>query len=386
MGNPNYNSGGSVAGNIVTFSGGSGFPASLGNGYNILVQGTNGANYPVNIVSCCSNNVLVLAMAPAPTNTLVWIYFNGPAGSNKIQYIYQNGLTPIINLPVGSALTPGVSSTITFTRTDSLSMTTVNITQLNLVSTIASTNIVPISTWTVNATSRVYSFTATLSSGSYLIQALTSNGYCQVNNAINITLDSAISGGSQVSSFAGGLYTITGSHLSPSSYITVNSFKGTIASYSTSSVTYNIPPFVTANSQAAFNLKQVDLIDGSAFVYSSDQPANTTNVTAAFDGLTTTIYGSPNPSCWIGIDVGQGLQAQVSRFRFFPFLSWANTVNYTLGAVFEGSNDNSSSTWTNLGTFDQTVHSGWNVITSASSTPFRFIRFRHTSQSQCNIA
>lgn len=78
------------------------------------------------------------------------------------------------------------------------------------------------------------------------------------------------------------------------------------------------------------------------------------------------------------------MQAIIDRMRFFPFLTWKNTVKYTLGAVFEGSNDNSN--WTNLGTFDQTVHSGWNVIRSSSSSPFRYIRFRHTSQSQCNMA
>jgi hypothetical protein len=84
------------------------------------------------------------------------------------------------------------------------------------------------------------------------------------------------------------------------------------------------------------------------------------------------------------MDVGQGMQAKIDRVRFFPFLDWDNTANYILGAVFEGSNDNSS--WTNLGTFDQTVHSGWNVIKSSSSAPFRYVRFRHTNQSQCNLA
>jgi hypothetical protein len=87
------------------------------------------------------------------------------------------------------------------------------------------------------------------------------------------------------------------------------------------------------------------------------------------------------------MDIGVGMQAKIDRFRFFPFLGWKNTVKYTLGSIFEGTNGNpANATWTTLGTFDQTIHSGWNVIRSSSSAPFRYIRYRHTSQSQCNMA
>lgn len=34
----------------------------------------------------------------------------------------------------------------------------------------------------------------------------------------------------------------------------------------------------------------------------------------------------------------------------------------------------------------QTVHSGWNVIASKDTTPYRYLRFSHNSTSQCNIA
>ena len=384
MGTPNYNGGGSLAGNIVTFSGGAGYPTSLGNGYNVLLQGSTGANLPVNIVSCCSNNVLQLALPPAVNGTVVNIVFKGPVTTTNIRYIYQQTLTPVINYPPANPLSPGVSTTVTFTRTDTLSITSVNITRLQLVSTIDSARITDVPTFSVDTTTKIYTFTASLPSGSYNILALTPNGYCQVNNPINVSLDNAVSATTQTTAFTGGLFTVTGNNLSPSSFITVNNFRGTINSYTSSSVTYNVPPFVTANTQSAFKIAQPALLDGRNFVLSSDQAANVTNVTAAFDGIINTIYGSASPVCWIGVDVGQGLQAQIDRVRFFPFLNWDNTVNYTLGAVFEGSNDQSS--WTLLATFDQTVHSGWNVIRSVSSAPFRYIRFRHTSQSQCNLA
>lgn len=32
------------------------------------------------------------------------------------------------------------------------------------------------------------------------------------------------------------------------------------------------------------------------------------------------------------------------------------------------------------------MHSGWNVIVSKDATPFRYFRFRHTNDSQCNLA
>lgn len=145
-----------------------------------------------------------------------------------------------------------------------------------------------------------------------------------------------------------------------------------------------MPPLITVNSNANLNLASVSLIDLSKLTFFSDQNASISNVSATFDGLINTIYGSNNIQCWIGIDIGSGLYAIINRIRFFPFLMWANTANYTLYAEFQGSNDNI--TWTTLGVIDQTVHSGYNTIMSLSSSPFRYIRFNHNSTSKCNLA
>lgn len=385
QGTPNFNLGGSVAGNIVTFTAGSGYPASLSDasGYNVLIKNSAGVDLPVEIISCCANSELQLALPPAADNNQIYIVFQGPVTTSTNSYIYQQVLTPVISYN-GSALIPGVSSTINFTRTDTLDITVVTITQLDLVSTVNTSNVISIPNWTVNNTTKLYSFSGTLPSGAYSIRALTPNGYCLVNNPVNVGLDSGVSAASQSTGFSGGYFTISGNNLSPASYITVNSFKGTISSYTNSSVTYNVPPFVTANSQTAFNLVQVAQLDSTLFTITSDQPENITNVTAAFDGIITTIYGSPAQQCWIMMDIGQGMQTIIDRVRFFPFLDWDNTVNYTLGSVFEASNDNAN--WTTLGTFDQTIHSGWNVIMSSSSAAFRYFRYRHTNKSQCNMA
>jgi hypothetical protein len=118
----------------------------------------------------------------------------------------------------------------------------------------------------------------------------------------------AITAGSSVpASFYGGSYTISAANLSPASYIVVNNLIGKIINYSSSAVTYQIPSLITVNSNAALNLASASLIDLSRFTLFSDQNASTSNVSAAFDGMIDTIYGSPNTQCWIGIDIGSGL-------------------------------------------------------------------------------
>lgn len=324
---PSYNGGGSVMGNIVTFSMGSGYPSELGSGFNVLVN-IGGNNVAVNIISCCTNNVFSLALPPSPPTKPITIYFNGPVGSYSTTYISDNSMTPSIVAP-STTFTPGVN-TVAFTRNDTINLP---ITSLKLVSAVDSTNIITIASFTtISVTS--YSFTTTLSSGSYNILALTDYGYCKVSNPISVGLAASVTGASIISSYAGGVYTITGNNLSPSSYIMVNGFKGTVNTYTSTAVTYNIPPFVTTDSQNAFKLGKVAQIDSSTFVYSSDKAANITNVTAAFDNNINTVYGSSNAVCYIEIDVGLGLQASVSRFRFFPYLGWDNTANNILGGVF----------------------------------------------------
>jgi len=213
---------------------------------------------------------------------------------------------------------------------------------------------------------------------------LSAYGYYQITDIIKVNLPTNIITTNQISSFLGGSFTIQGTNLSPSSYITVNGFKGLITSYSNNQATYNVPPLVTQSSQAALSLSSNTLINMGLLSYFSDQNASVSNVSYAFDGSVTTIYGSPNTECYIGMDVGSGLAASINRIRFFPYLAWANTANYTLYSKFQGSNDRT--TWTTLGIIDQTVHSGYNTIMSLSSTPFRYIRFLHSSTSQCNLA
>ena len=123
-------------------------------------------------------------------------------------------------------------------------------------------------------------------------------------------------------SFNGGTFTITGNNLSPSSYITVNGLRGTIATHSASSVIYNVPKIVTTDTQSTFTLTEVKLLDNGLLTKISDM--NSADVNIAFDGSIETYYGSTNPECWLGVDAGAGVAISVDRFKFFPNLAWKN--------------------------------------------------------------
>ena len=58
--------------------------------------------------------------------------------------------------------------------------------------------------------------------------------------------------------------------------------------------------------------------------------------------------------------------------------------SYFDGAVIEASSD--ATTWNVIGTLDKNVHVGWNSLIPNDDTPYRYIRFAHTSQSKCKIA
>jgi hypothetical protein len=80
-------------------------------------------------------------------------------------------------------------------------------------------------------------------------------------------------------------------------------------------------------------LAKADLIDLSSATFFSDIASNS-NVSASFDGSTSSYYGSSNSTCWIGIDFGPGVQTLVSRVRFFPSFDWFNTASKILHAKF----------------------------------------------------
>lgn len=383
LGTVSWASGGSTFGNIVNISNGTGYPQSIdGAMYSVAITAASKI-YPVTIISCCTNNTIVFAIPPFPSNASLSIGFTGPAGRLSKTYSVSTSYTPTASIVSPLTVNAG-SNTISFSATNTI---TANITAISLVSTLNPANSVAVALWNTTGTgaNAITNFTVTLSAGSYRVLVLSVPfGYINITDTINVSISSDAQFAKQQISFNGGQVTLKGTGLSPSSSILVNGFVGTIAKYTSSAVTYNLPPFVTADTQAKFNLAAAAAINTSQFAFISDQNSSVSNASAAFDNLITTIYGSPNAQCWLGVDAGPIQQISLTRIRFAGNPNWTNVANYTLYAVFQGSNDQTN--WNTLAIVDQTVHIGWNTLVSNDSTPYRYIRFLHNSTSNCHLA
>jgi len=266
-GSASWASGGSTAGGIATLSNGGNYPASIDGKLFSISLTANGANYPIKIRSCCSGNVIEMELPAAASGTFFTITMAGPVNTATRNYTLSSSLTPTASITSSLTPAPG-TSTVTFDLTNSVSAT---ITEISLVSTISSTNVIsiPANSWTTTGAST--SFSADLSSGAYNLRVLTTpNGYVLFDNKLDVQFPSGATTSSGPISFNGGTFTITGSNLSPSSFITVNQLRGDIISYTPSAVQYHVPALVTANSQTTFTLAQEGLIDRSKLAYISD--------------------------------------------------------------------------------------------------------------------
>lgn len=124
-------------GNRATYSGGSGYPKSLGDGYNVYLLSSNSNIYPIELISCCTDNTLVFEIPPIPDGLSLSIVFQSPFSMIRRAYRPQFALTPNISIAAGTALTPGVQ-TVVFTRIDTI--TSSPILAIKLVSTIDNKN------------------------------------------------------------------------------------------------------------------------------------------------------------------------------------------------------------------------------------------------------
>lgn len=106
----------------------------------------------------------------------------------------------------------------------------------------------------------------------------------------------------------------------------------------------------------------------------------------AFDGLFGTEYSSSAVVCYVGVDFGAILRADIRRIRYYPDPQWKSAAQYLLGAKVQASNDNI--TWDTLFTVDSTVHTGWNIWRPdpALTTYYRYVRFEHNTTSYCKLA
>lgn len=184
-----------------------------------------------------------------------------------------------------------------------------------------------------------------------------------------------------IAGFNGGMLTLSGSGISPYAKLKINGFTATLTNVTDASATALVPPLITTITQSAYSLTTPSKLLPSQFTTISDTPSA---ASLTFDGTHSTSYFSTGATCYVGIDVGAGLVLQATRIRYFPYSRWAVAANYLFGSIFEGSNDNS--VWKTISTVAQDVHAGWNTIQVKATNTYRYLRFRHTSVSQCRLA
>ena len=173
-------------------------------------------------------------MPPAATGTTLTISLVGPVNTVTKSYVVQSSLTPTATITTNNLSTG--SNTITLTATNDVAAT---ITSIKLVSTVSSSVFIDVASnsWTTTGSGNgaTTTFTETLNAGAYKIFANTANGYIDFGSDIlNVQIPAGLTLSTQQISYNGGSLTLTGNSLSPSSYITVNGFKGAIKTYSSS--------------------------------------------------------------------------------------------------------------------------------------------------------
>jgi hypothetical protein len=301
----------------------------------------------------------------------------------SFNYTTLNTSTPKVTLTGNSSVTYSPTQTLTFTRTNfvttaptSLSAYPVTTTgarfapSINLtLGTISNTNV----NFTVSA--------GLLGAGKWAFEIYYSQyGLAECLGRFEI-LAPTYTVPSVSSSYEGGkLLTVSGAGVSSLSTLDVGGFPAQLISSSSNTLVYAVPPYVTKGSQTAYGLTSVAPLTGTPFADVAS------NAGLAFDSLQSTYYSSSGATCYVGLDFGQYLKADVSRIRYFPLRDWRSAGTYLIGSTFKASVDNV--TWDTLYTVDSTVHTGWNIWRPQSplATYYRYVRFEHNSTSACKLA
>jgi hypothetical protein len=101
-----------------------------------------------------------------------------------------------------------------------------------------------------------------------------------------------------------------------------------------------------------------------------------------FDGDSTTYFDGPTTNgCWAGQEL-DGIY-MITGIRYFPRISYTSRVT---GGKFQGSNTpDFSSGVVDLATISTTPAAGWNCITIANTTSFKYVRYLSPANSNGNI-
>jgi hypothetical protein len=373
------NTTGSRIGNIITING-NGFVPQTDVNFNVTITRL-GAAVPFTVVSSTPTAITLKVGGGSDNNTFsVSHIYKGTTSSYN--YSVFNISTPKVTLTGSTSIAYSAGLSLTFNRTSLISDAPSTIAAIPLTTTNTRFSAdIPLAITSVSPTNSTFVVDASvLGAGKYNFSIYYPKyGYADISSNLEI-LAGTTTAASVTSSYLGGkLITVSGTGLSQSSQLDVAGVQAKLVSGNSNALIYEVPPYVTKLSQTTYNLAEPRPLTGTLI-------ADTLSAAPlASDGLLSTIYSSSAATCYVGVDFGEYLRADITRIRYFPNRSWRAANAYILGATITASND--GTTWSTLFTVDSSVHTGWNIWrpSAALTTTYRYVRFEHNSTSKCQL-
>jgi hypothetical protein len=373
------NTTGSRIGNIITING-NGFVPQTDVNFNVTITRL-GAAVPFTVVSSTPTAITLKVGGGSDNNTFsVSHIYKGTTSSYN--YSVFNISTPKVTLTGSTSIAYSAGLSLTFNRTSLISDVPSTIAAIPLTTTNTRFSAdIPLAISSVSPTNSTFVVDASvLGAGKYNFSIYYPKyGYADISSNLEI-LAGTTTAASVTSSYLGGkLITVSGTGLSQSSQLDVAGVQAKLVSGNSNALIYEVPPYVTKLSQTTYNLAEPRPLTGTLI-------ADTLSAAPlASDGLLSTIYSSSTATCYVGVDFGEYLRADITRIRYFPNRSWRAANAYILGATITASND--GTTWSTLFTVDSSVHTGWNIWrpSAALTTTYRYVRFEHNSTSKCQL-
>ena len=151
------------------------------------------------------------------------VEFKNPAETVELNFSVSSSTTDEFSVLSPSSLE--VSPGITTFNIQIPNGTYSTISSLSFISVINSSDATSIDNWTNHSLTEL-SFSVDLYAGTYRLNINSTKGYFKSYSLVNVSAPENITGSSSVVSYAGGILTLGGNRLSPSSYVTFHGMKG----------------------------------------------------------------------------------------------------------------------------------------------------------------
>lgn len=318
------------------------------------------------------------------SDSLAAIYEISYMESAQWTYTASLSMTPVVTLSGSKNLTYSTAGlTLIFVRQNAtLQVTGIEAFQVDSDNSRFGNN-VALDILSVSTTSGNFSVNASsLTAGKWaFLVNFTNYGYAKIDDLLEITASSLSTPPALSSSYAGGnLLVVAGVGLNKNSKLRIDGQKAELVGSNLTHLTFRIPPFVGKMNRNKYNYASSKLAKGKLM---ADTPSKQER---AMDDKSRTYYeSSSSTDCWVGLDLGTNYKRALFRIRYYINKN-AISPDALIGAVFEGSTDNTS--YTSIAIIDGKVHRGWNEWSQKSALPviYRYLRMRHNATSACKIS